>query len=178
MSLSGIAIRTEMCQAGGATRAKETHRIQQWVDAAGLLGAPHVRICRESSRWRQRKAGNRMGDRSDETCLRLCGQAGHYSGNRKHGGMTARASTTVEILWRVDSPYAGRNLDISNFEGKTDEEMYSDIWACVPFAIHTHIRDLFGATQRPIDVDRVWRLSLKADTRDTCPRNMKLKKIR
>jgi L-ribulose-5-phosphate 3-epimerase len=63
-----------------------------------------------------------------------------------HGGMTARASTTVGILRRVDSPYAGINLDISNFEGKTDEEMYSDILACVPFAAHTHIRDLFGAS--------------------------------
>jgi sugar phosphate isomerase/epimerase len=99
-----------------------------------------------------------MGGRSDETCVRLCGQAGITLGIENHGGMTARASTIVEILWRVDSPYAGIILDISNFEGKTDDEMYSDIRACVPFATHTHIRDLFGATKRPTDLDRVWRL--------------------
>jgi L-ribulose-5-phosphate 3-epimerase len=147
MSLSGIAIRTEMCQAGGAIRAEETHRIQQWVDSAELLGAPHVRVfCRESSQWRQRKAGNRVGGRSDETCVRLCRQARHYStlGIENHGGMTARASTTVEILRRVDSPYAGINLDISNFAGKTDDEMYSDIRACVPFATHAHPRSFWG----------------------------------
>src|SRR5438034_1103205 len=44
MSLSGIAIRTELCQAGGAIRAEEVRRIGQWVDAAELLGASHVRV--------------------------------------------------------------------------------------------------------------------------------------
>ena len=159
MSLSGIAIRTEMCQAGGAIRAEETHRIQQWVDTAELLGAPHVRVF----------AGNLPGGASEKQGIEWVVEAmkpacdygakrGITLGIENHGGMTARASTTVEILRRVDSPYAGINLDISNFEGKTDDEMYSDIQACVPFATHTHIRDLFGATKRPIDLDRVWRL--------------------
>jgi L-ribulose-5-phosphate 3-epimerase len=159
MSLSGIAIRTEMCQAGGAIRAEETHRIQQWVDTAELLGAPHVRVF----------AGNLPGGASEkqgiewvvEAMKPACDYAakrGITLGIENHGGMTARASTTVEILRRVDSPYAGINLDISNFEGKTDDEMYSDIRACIPFATHTHIRDLFGETKRPIDLDRVWRL--------------------
>ena len=159
MSLSGIAIRTEMCQAGGAIRAEEIRRIQQWVDAAELLGASHVRVF----------AGNLPGGASEkqgiEWVVEAMKPACDYAGKRgitlgieNHGGMTARASTTLEILRRVDSPYAGINLDISNFEGKTDEEMYSDIQACVPYATHTHIRDLFGATKRPIDLDRVWRL--------------------
>jgi sugar phosphate isomerase/epimerase len=159
MSLSGIAIRTEMCQAGGAIRAEETHRIQQWVDTAELLGAPHVRVF----------AGNLPGGASEKQGIEwvvegmkpACDYAakrGITLGIENHGGMTARASTTVEILRRVDSPYAGINLDISNFEGKTDDEMYSDIRACIPFATHTHIRDLFGETKRPIDLDRVWRL--------------------
>ena len=159
MSLSGIAIRTEMCQAGGATRSEEIRRIQQWVDAAELLGASHVRVF----------AGNLPGGASEkqgiEWVVEAMKPACDYAGKRgitlgieNHGGMTARASTTLEILRRVDSPYAGINLDISNFEGKTDEEMYSDIQACVPYATHTHIRDLFGATKRPIDLDRVWRL--------------------
>jgi sugar phosphate isomerase/epimerase len=156
MSLSGIAIRTEMGQAGGAIRAKETHRIQQWVDSAELPGARAF-------------AGNLPGGASEkqgiEWVIEAMKPACDYAAKRgitlgieNHGGMTARASTTVEILRRVDSPCAGINLDISNFEGKTDEEMYSDIRACVPFATHTHIRDLFGATKRPIDLDRVWRL--------------------
>jgi sugar phosphate isomerase/epimerase len=68
-------------------------------------------------------------------------------GIENHGGITARPSATLEIVRRVDSPYAGVNLDISNFEAKTDEEIYSDIQACIPYAAHTHIRDVFGATK-------------------------------
>jgi len=40
--------------------------------------------------------------------------------------------------------------------------MYSDIQACIPHATHTHIRDVFGFTKRPIDLDRVWRLQAQA----------------
>ncbi len=44
MSFSGIAIRTELCQAGGAIRAEEGRRMQRWIDACELLGASHVRV--------------------------------------------------------------------------------------------------------------------------------------
>ena len=159
MSFSGIAIRTEMCQAGGAIRAEEVRRIQQWVDAAELLGTSHVRVF----------AGNLPGGATEkqgiewvvEAMKPACDYAAKWGitlGIENHGGMTARAATTLEILRRVDSPYAGINLDISNFEGKTDDEMYSDIQACVPHATHAHIRDFFGTTKRPIDLDHVWRL--------------------
>jgi hypothetical protein len=36
MALSGIAIRTEMCQADAAKRAEQVRKIQQWVDACEL----------------------------------------------------------------------------------------------------------------------------------------------
>jgi len=159
VALPGIAIRTEMCQAGGAIRAEEVHRIQQWIDVAELLGASHVRVF----------AGNLPGGASEkqgiewvvEAMKAACDYAakrGITLGIENHGGLSARAATTLEILRRVDSPYAGINLDISNFEANTDDEMYSDVKACVPFATHAHIRDLFGSTKRPIDLDRVWKL--------------------
>ena len=144
---------------GGAIRTEEVRRIQQWVDAAELLGASHVRVF----------AGNLPGGATEkqgiewvvEAMKPACDYAAKWGitlGIENHGGMTARAATTLEILRRVDSPYAGINLDISNFEGKTDDEMYSDIQACVPHATHAHIRDFFGTTKRPIDLDHVWRL--------------------
>jgi sugar phosphate isomerase/epimerase len=156
VALSGIAIRTEMCQADAAVRAQEIHRIQEWVDASERLGASHVRVF----------GGNVPGGGTEkqgidwvaETMKPACEYAakrGITLGIENHGGITARASATLEIVRRVDSPYAGVNLDISNFEAKTDEEMYSDIQACIPYATHTHIRDAFGATKRPIDLDRV-----------------------
>jgi L-ribulose-5-phosphate 3-epimerase len=179
MSRSGIAIRTEMCQAGGAIRAEETHRIQQWVGLAELLGASHVCVF----------AGNLPGGASEkqgtewvvEAMKPACdcvAKRGTTLGIENHRGMTARASTTAEILRRVDSPYAGINLDIFNFEGKMDDEMYSDIRACVPFATHTHIRDLFGATKRPIVLDRVWRLAAQHGYKGYVSAEYGAKKIR
>jgi sugar phosphate isomerase/epimerase len=159
VAFSGIAIRTEMCQVGGAIRAEETRRIQQWVDATEVLGASHVRVF----------GGDLPGGVSEkqgiewvvETMKPACDYAakrGITLGIENHGGITARAATALEILHRVDSPYAGINLDISNFEGRTDEEMYADVQACVPYATHAHIRDVFGTSKRPIDLERVWRL--------------------
>ena len=79
-------------------------------------------------------------------------------GIEDHGGITAHASTILEILRRVDSPYAGINLDISNFHAQSDEDQYSEIEACVPLATHAHVREVFSETERPIDLDRVWKL--------------------
>jgi sugar phosphate isomerase/epimerase len=159
VALSGIAIRTEMCQADAAVRAQEIHRIQEWVDASQWLGASHVRVFGGNV---PSGATEKQGiDWVAETMKSACEYAakrGVTLGIENHGGITARASAVLEILRRVESPYAGVNLDISNFEAQTDEEMYADIQACIPYATHTHIRDVFGATKRPIDLDRVWRL--------------------
>jgi sugar phosphate isomerase/epimerase len=57
----------------------------------------------------------------------------------------------------VNSPYAGCNLDISNFP--TDE--YAQIEACIPYATHTHIRDRFTKSKQPLDLDRVWQMFAK-----------------
>jgi len=159
VALPGIAIRTEMCQSGGAIRAEEVHRIQQWVDAAELLGASHVRVFAGSlPGGAAEKQGIDWVVEAMKAACDYAGKRGITLGIENHGGITARAATTLEILRRVDSPNAGINLDISNFEANTDDEMYSDIKACVPLATHAHIRDLFGSTKRPIDLDRVWKL--------------------
>lgn len=164
LSFSGAAIRTEMCQSDAAKRAEEVCKIQQWVDATQLLGASHLRVF-----------GGELPDGASpthgiewvaETMKSACEYAAHRGitlGIEDHHGITARASAILEILHRVDSPYAGINLDISNFETKSDQEQYSDIEACVPYATHLHIRDLFSATRKPIDLERVWQLLVKGE---------------
>jgi sugar phosphate isomerase/epimerase len=159
IAFSGIAIRTEMCQAGGAIRGEEIRRIQQWVDASEVLGTSHVRVFGgDLPAGVSEKQGIEWVVETMKPACDYAAKRGITLGIENHGGITARASAALEILRRVDSPYAGINLDISNFEAKTDEEMYSDIQACVPYATHTHIRDVFGSSKRPIDLDRVWRL--------------------
>ena len=160
---SGIAIRTEMCQSTRAGRAEQLRAIQDWVDAAEWLGASHVRVFGGNiPAGATEKQGVEWTAETMKPACDYSAKRGITLGIESHHGITARAATILEIIHAVDSPYAGINLDISNFEATTDEDMYSDIQACLPFATHAHIRDVFTTTKRPIDLDRVWRLFAKS----------------
>jgi sugar phosphate isomerase/epimerase len=84
-------------------------------------------------------------------------QKGITLGIESHGGITSKASNILAILRRVDSPYAGCNLDISNFL----EDPYSQVEALIPYATHTHIRDHYGEPRQPLDLDRIWPMFAK-----------------
>ena len=97
-------------------------------------------------------------------------------GIEDHGGPTdiaCKASTILEILHRVDSPYAGINLDISNFI----ENEYQQIEACVPYATAAHIRDYWEETKGPIDLDRVWGIFAQGGYKGFCRLNTREMKI-
>lgn len=159
IALSGVAIRTEMCQAGGALRTEQVAKIKQWIDATEILGSSHLRVFGgEVPGGASEKQGITWTAECMKAAAEYAGKKGITLGIESHGGVTARASMILEILRVVDSPYAGVNLDISNFEAPTDEEMYSDVAACIPYATHAHIRDVFGTSKRSIDLDRVWKM--------------------
>ena len=166
VALSGIAIRTEMCQPTRPGRAEQLRAIQDWVDAAEWLGASHIRVFGgDVPAGATEKQGVEWVAETMKPGCDYAAKRGITLGIESHHGITARASTILEIIHRVNSPYAGINLDISNFEATTDDDMYSDIQACLPFATHAHIRDVFTTTKRPIDLDRVWRLFAQAGYR-------------
>jgi sugar phosphate isomerase/epimerase len=158
MPFSGAAIGTDMCQPDPVKRSEELAKIKAWVDHTELLGASHLRVF----------GGELPPGASDEqgiqwvveTMKPACDYAatkGIILGIESHGGITSKASNIVEILRRVDSPYAGCNLDISNFP----ENPYPQIEACIPYATHTHVRDFYGEQKTPLDLDRVWQMFAK-----------------
>jgi sugar phosphate isomerase/epimerase len=159
LPFSGVGIRTEMCQPDPDRRATEIANIKKWVDATELLGASHVRVF-----------GGKLPDGATdaqgvewtaETMKAACdyaAQKGITLGIESHGGITSKASNILAILQRVDSPYAGCNLDISNFQ----EDPYSQVESLIPYATHTHIRDFYGGERRlPLDLDRMWQMFAK-----------------
>jgi sugar phosphate isomerase/epimerase len=82
-------------------------------------------------------------------------QKGITLGLESHHGITSRAANIIAILQRVNSPYAGCNLDISNF----DEDPYAQVESLIPYATHTHIRDWYGGERHlPLDLDRIWQM--------------------
>jgi sugar phosphate isomerase/epimerase len=64
-------------------------------------------------------------------------------------------------MQRVNSPYAGINLDITNFISTPTQDAYAQIAACIPYATNIHIRDHFY-DRGPVDMDRVWQIFAQA----------------
>lgn len=156
---SGAAIGSDLCQADPTQRSSELEKIKKWVDATELLGASHLRVFggRIPAAASEEQGIQWVVETMKPAC-EYAARKGVTLGIENHGGITAKASAILEILRRVDSPCAGINLDITNFR----EDYYAQIGACVPYATHTHIRDVFSATKEVVDLDRVWKIFSRA----------------
>lgn len=162
MPFSGAACGSSMVQADAAKRAQVLDDIKKWVDATELLGGPHLRI------FAGRLPSGATVANGLDWCVEIMKPACDYAGKKgitlgveNHDGITQRADACLALMHRVDSPYGGINLDISNFVASSDDDQYRQIESCIPVATHTHIRDTFGDSHRPIDLDRVWQLFAK-----------------
>ena len=152
---SGAAIGTDMCQPDATQRIEELEKIKKWIDVTALLGASHLRVFGgELPKGTAEEQGIKWVVETMKPACDYAATRGITLGIESHGGITSKAVNIVEILRRVDSPYAGCNLDISNFQ----EDPYTQIELCIPYATHTHIRDFYGEARKPLDLDRVWKL--------------------
>ena len=158
VAFSGAAIGTNMCQPDPAKRAEEIEKIKKWVDVTELLGASHLRVFGgEVPKGATDEQGIQWVVKAMKPACDYSATKGITLGIESHGGITSKASNIVEILKRVDSPFAGCNLDISNFP----ENPYPQIEMCIPYATHAHIRDFYGQPRKPLDLERVWQMFAK-----------------
>ena len=158
VSLSGAACGVSMVAADPAKRADNLVQIKKWIDVADRLGAPHLRVFAgklpagstlpEATTW----VVETMKAASDYS-----GKKGIMIGLEDHVGVSQSADVCLEIMHRVDSPYAGINIDISHFVPTPTQDSYTQIAACIPYATNTHIRNTFDDGSM-IDMDRVWKL--------------------
>src|SRR6185437_9232621 len=163
VAFAGTACGSSLVQADPAARAEVLSDIKKWVDATDLLGASHLRIFAG-----ELPDGAKLSDAVDWTVEGMkaacdySGQKGITLGLEDHSGVTQTADVCLEIMQRVNSPYAGINLDITNFIDTPTQDAYAQIEACVPWATHVHIRDRFYGDQHlPVDMDRVWQIFAK-----------------
>jgi sugar phosphate isomerase/epimerase len=164
IAFSGTACNASMVQADPAARADVLTQIKKWVDITQQLGASHLRIFAGKL-----PTGTSLKDATDwvvESMKVACdysAQRGIVLGLEDHEGVTQTADVCVEIMQRVNSPYAGINLDITNFIATASQDAYAQIAACLPYTTHVHIRDRFyGPDHPPVDMDRVWQMFAKA----------------
>ena len=159
MPFSGAACGASMVKADKSKRDSVLEEIKKWVDATDALGASHLRIfAGELPKGGTVTQGIEWTVEVMKPACDYAGRSGITLGVETHDGITQRADATLEIIRRVDSPYAGVNLDITNFLADSDEDQYKQIEACVPYATHTHFRERFSNSNHLIDFDRVWQI--------------------
>ncbi|MBS1805865.1 MAG: sugar phosphate isomerase/epimerase [Acidobacteria bacterium] len=162
VSFSGAACGVSMVQADSAKRAESLTELKKWIDVTDALGTSHLRIfagklpagadAKEAINW------------VVETMKAACdysGAKGITLGLEDHDGVTQSADACLEVMQRVNSPFAGINLDITNFIATPAQDAYAQIAACLPYATHTHIRDHFP-DGTPVDMNRVWQMFARA----------------
>lgn len=162
VNFSGAACGASMVQADAAKRADVLDQIKKWVDVTDQLGASHLRIfagelppgatVKEAMGW--------VVEAMKAACD-YSGKKGITLGVEDHQGVTQNGDLCVELMHRIDSPYAGINLDITNFETTPEHDAYAQIAECIPYATNIHIRDRFY-DNTPVDMDRVWKIFAKA----------------
>jgi sugar phosphate isomerase/epimerase len=158
VAFSGAACGVSMVVADPGKRADTLTQIKKWVDVTDRLGAPHLRVFAgklpqgsslpEATTW----VVETMKAASDYS-----GKKGITLGLEDHVGVSQSAEVCLEIMHRVNSPYAGINIDISHFAPSSTQDSYAQIAACIPYATNTHIRNTFDDGSM-IDMDRVWKL--------------------
>jgi sugar phosphate isomerase/epimerase len=155
MPFSGLAIGADLCQPPGAKRQEVIETVRKWVDSTELAGASHLRVFGDKlpAGATEEQGIQWVVETMKPACEYAAGK-GVILGLETHSGLSTKAANIVAILRGVDSPYAGCNLDISNFR----ENPYEQIQACLPYATHAHIRDFYGERKQPLDLDHVWQL--------------------
>lgn len=155
---SGAACGVSMVQPTAQKRAEALAQIKRWVDATDRLGASHLRV------FAGKLPPGATVQQGIDWVVEIFKAASDYSGEKgiilgveDHSGITQSAEACLEIMHRVNSPYARINLDITHFIPTPTQDAYAQIKACIPYASHTHIRDVFD-DGTPIDMDRVWRM--------------------
>jgi len=162
IAFSGAACGVSMVQADSAERLESLTEIKEWIDATNALGASHLRIF--AGKLPPEAALKDAIGWVVETMKAACdysGEKGITLGLEDHDGVTQSADACLEVMHRVNSPFAAINLDITNFIATPTQDAYAQIAACLPYASHTHIRDHFP-DGTPVDMDRVWQMSARA----------------
>lgn len=159
VAVSGASIGAQMCEREPAKRREIVSTIQNWVDATDHLGGSHLRVFGDNvpPGATEAEAIGWVAETMKAAC-EYAGKKGITLGIETHMGLTVKAANVIEILRRVDSPFAGCTLDISNWR----ENPYEQIEMCLPYATNAHIRDFWGERKTPLDLDRVWQMFVKS----------------
>jgi len=160
---SGAATGASTVQTDAGKRAQALEEIKKWTDVTEALGAPHLRVfAGKLPPGATAQQGIQWTVETLKAACEYAGTKGITLGVENHEGITQNADVCIELVHRVDSPNFGINLDITNFIATPQADAYAQIEATLPYATHSHIRDVFENGQA-VDFERVWPLFARAN---------------
>ncbi len=146
----------------GPERDKEIAHVRTWIDRAGDLGAPTVRIFAGKLQPGQSLAeAQKNCVESIEACADQAARRGVFLGLENHGGIVGQADSLLTIVEAVRSDVVGINLDSGNFR---TEDPYGDLERCAPYAVSVQIKTEIepqGQEKQEADLARIVKI-LKA----------------
>jgi len=160
--ISGVSCGVKMVEPDPTKRAGVLNEINRWVDVTERLGASRLRVL----------AGKVPNDitiqQAIDSVVETMKAATDYSGEKgitlameNQPGLSQSPDVCLEVIHRVNSPYAGLNVDITHFVSSPAQDAYAQIGLCIPYAATTHIGNQFD-DHTAIDLDRVWQLFAQA----------------
>ena len=145
-----IGIGANMAQPTPELQAKEVETVRKWVDAAEKLGASHIRVFGgDVPKGATEEQAVPWAVETLKRCADLAGRKGITIGVEDDGGLTTNADRTVEIIRKVDSQWAGINLDVGNFP----DDAYKQIEMCAPYATNVHFKSQVHIDRHPQAAD-------------------------
>ena len=162
LGIIGCPIRNVFTHPAGAERDKELAHVRTWIDRAGDLGTPTIRIFAGNLQPGQSLAeAQKNCVESIEACADQAARRGVFLGLENHGGIVAEADSILAIVKAVRSDAVGINLDSGNFH--TDDP-YRDFERCAPWAVSVQIKTEIqprGQEKQNADLGRIVKI-LKA----------------
>ena len=156
LGIIGVPVRNDFTLPPGPARDKEIAHVKTWIDRAGDLGAPTMRIFAGNLQPGQSLAeAQKNCVESIEACADHAARRGVLLGLENHGGIVAEADSLLAIVEAVDSEFCGINLDSGNF--KTDDP-YGDLERCAPYAVSAQVKTEIqprGQEKREADLARI-----------------------
>jgi sugar phosphate isomerase/epimerase len=138
LGIIGVPIRNTFTFPAGPDRDREIAHVRTWIDRAGDLGAPTMRIFAGDLQPGQSLAeAQKNCVETIDACAAHAARRGVLLGLENHGGIVAEADSLLAIVEAVDSEFFGINLDSGNFK---TEDPYGDLERCAPWAVSAQIK--------------------------------------
>jgi len=170
VSISGTGVRNDFAQADADARRRDRQMVKDWIEVAGKLGAPVIRVF----------TGPRMpeGHTFDQVFEWMVPEFQECAGHgQRHGVMVAvqphwdflkSAADTIRLVNAVNSDWFGVILDVGSLRRG---DPYREIEAVVPYAVSWQIKEQVWYDDKavPIDLSRIKTIIDRAGYRGFLP---------